>query len=147
MNESARAIVLRMQAQRDHSRAELRAQLERRGFSVLEIEDAISWGENNAALDDDRASVHTIRAETRKGRGALRVQATLENRGLDPECFVPDAKEELERAVAKLKTRAQKYAGDPLAAAAWLSRQGFEEDVTRRAVEALVGVIDEGPNS
>jgi regulatory protein len=136
----ANAIVLRLQARGDHSEDEIRTHLERRGFSRLEIEAAVDWGRAHAALDNARATEVTVRQELEKGRGALRVQARLERRGLDPDAFSVSAKEELERAKAALLSRLTKYAGDPAKAAAWLGRQGFEEDVAMAAVDLLIGL-------
>jgi SOS response regulatory protein OraA/RecX len=140
MNDDARNIVLRLQTRGDHSEAEVRRQLENRGFSAREIEVAIAWGRDNAALSDPRTAERTIEKSVAKKRGALRVQADLERRGL-PADFTPDAKAEQERAEAALATRLSQFAGDPLKAAAWLSRQGYDEETVRRVVEKLVGEL------
>ena len=140
MSDDARNVVLRLQARGDHSEAEVRRQLEQRGFSAMEVEAAIEWGRDNAALSDPRTAERTIEKSVGKKRGALRVQADLERRGLDAE-FSTDAQAELERARAALTTRRSQFADDPLKAAAWLSRQGYDEDTVRRAVEALIGEL------
>ncbi len=140
MNEDARNIVLRLQARGDHSEAEVRRQLENRGFSAREIEVALDWGRDNAALSDPRTAERTIEKSVAKKRGALRVQADLDRRGLDAE-FSTDTKAEQERARAALTPRLSQFADDPLKAAAWLSRQGYDEDTVRRVVEALVGEL------
>ncbi|MCC6809358.1 MAG: RecX family transcriptional regulator [Deltaproteobacteria bacterium] len=137
----ARAIVLRLQAQGDHSEAEVRAQLERRGFSASEIEDAVRWGREAAALSDARAKESTINRGVARKRGALRVQADLERRGLDPALDV-DSAAETERARAALGPQLKRFAAAPTKAAAWLARQGYEEDVCRRVVEELIGPLE-----
>lgn len=139
----ARAIVLRMQAQGDHSEAEVRTQLERRGFSSREIEDAVEWGREQAALSDDRAKDATIAKNLRKKKGVLAIEADLERRGLDPG-VATDSRAELERARAALAPQRARFTGEPMKAAAWLARQGYEEDVVRRVVEELVGRFDPG---
>lgn len=144
MNE-ANEIVLRLQARGDHSEAEIRAQLEHRGFSRMEIEAAIQWGQDHAALSDTRAAESTVHRELEKKRGALRIQAKLEQRGLDPEGFSSTSADELSRAKAALLPRVTKYRDEPMKALGWLSRQGFEEEVAFAAVEALIGLPEEPP--
>jgi len=139
----ANEVVLRLQAQGDHSEEEVRSQLERRGFSRMEIEAALHWGRDHAALSDGRASESTVHQELQKRRGSLRIQAKLEQRGLDPASFSSSSKDELERAKGALLPRVFRYKDTPLKAAAFLARQGFEEDIAMAAVEALIGLPEE----
>jgi SOS response regulatory protein OraA/RecX len=140
----ARSIVLQLQARGDHSEAEVRAHLERRGFSALEIEDALRWGRDAAALSDARAAESTIKRQLARKKGALEVQAELERRGIDAR-FDVDTRAETERAHAALSSQVKRFSGRPLHAAAWLARQGYEEDIVRRVVEALIGELPDTP--
>jgi hypothetical protein len=66
------------------------------------------------------------------------VQAELERRGIDA-TFASDSVAELERARAALIAQRQRFVGEPVKAAAWLARQGYEEEVARRVAEELIG--------
>jgi len=143
---TSREWVTHFQSRKSHTAAELRAKLERKDFTVTEIEDALTWAAHYAGQSDGDVAVRT--AATRKDQryGQARIAAELAARGLDEDIAQrvsqTSASDEQQRANAALALQASRFTGEPHKAAAWLSRRGFEEDIVRRAVEQLVGVLD-----
>jgi regulatory protein len=73
---------LRLLGRRDHSRAELAAKLEQRGFEARQIAQAIFECERMRYLDDDRFCRNYAAYLRRKGYGLLRIVPLLEKKGL-----------------------------------------------------------------
>lgn len=88
-SESATACAMASLARREHSGAELRRKLERRGFSADTIEDTIQELESGGWLSEQRLVDAVIRKCLRHGRGPLRLRAELHERGVDPAIFEP----------------------------------------------------------
>jgi regulatory protein len=73
---------LRLLARRDHSRAELAAKLNQRGFEARQIAQAILECERMRYLDDARFCRNYAAYLQRKGYGLLRIVPMLEKKGL-----------------------------------------------------------------
>lgn len=73
---------LRILTPRDHSKYELVKKLKQRGFSSVDIDDAISACERFDYINDVRTARVYIRQLKRKGYGKKRIQLELNKKGL-----------------------------------------------------------------
>jgi len=73
---------LRILTPRDHSKYELVQKLKQRGFSRVDIDDAISSCLRLDYINDDRTAKVYIRQLKRKGYGKKRIQLELNKKGL-----------------------------------------------------------------
>ena len=73
---------LRILTPRDHSKYELVKKLKQRGFSSVDIDDAISACERFDYINDVRTAKVYIRQLKRKGYGKMRIQLELNKKGL-----------------------------------------------------------------
>jgi len=100
--QKAEESALRLLAQRDHSREEMRRKLRARGFTPEEIEKAIEWLEKRQMLDDRRfAQKLAISLTHEKLLGPQRVSQKLFQKGIPAEW----AKEAMENADKLLAAR------------------------------------------
>jgi regulatory protein len=85
-SQKAEESALRLLAQRDHSREEIRRKLQARGFSPEEIEKALGWLEKREMLDDRRfAQALAISLTQEKLLGPQRVRQKLFQKGIPAE--------------------------------------------------------------
>lgn len=80
---SALASALRILARRDHSVAELRAKLSRRGYAEETIRRVLAECRRMDYLDDSRAARQLIDRMKRRGMGVRRIRYELQNKGLE----------------------------------------------------------------
>lgn len=143
---SAREWVTQWQAKRSHTAAELRTKLERKDFTVAEIEDAATWAAQYAGQNDAEVATHTAQTRKQQRFGQARIVAELEARGITAataeRVTQTTASDEQQRADVALQTQVTRFTGEPHKAAAWLSRRGFDEDAVRRAVEKWIGALE-----
>ena len=97
-----------MLERRDHSRAEARRKLERKGFLPRFVEPALDLAEERRYISDARFAAQLIDEKKRAGWGRARVEAELRKRDVDPsvlpgypESFF-DSDDDLDRARALL---------------------------------------------
>jgi len=87
--QSATACAMAYLARRDHSRAELRRKLERRGFAANEVEAAVCEVQAAGWLCEQRLVEGVLRRRLDQGHGPLRLRADLLARGVEPAVFEP----------------------------------------------------------
>jgi regulatory protein len=87
--KSATACAMGYLARRDHSRAELRWKLERRGFAADEAEAAVCELQAAGWLSEQRVVEGVLRRRLDQGHGPLRLRADLLARGIAPAVFEP----------------------------------------------------------
>jgi regulatory protein len=76
---------MRILARREHSTAELRQKLRRRGFEEEAIGTVVAECRRLAYLDDERAGRQMIDSLVRRGFGVLRIRSEFVKRGLSGE--------------------------------------------------------------
>jgi len=146
--ERALASCYRQLGRREHSAAELRARLERRGFEPAVIEQALAIVSEQGYLDDARYA--RLLAEDRRrldGWGAARIRARLHAAGVKRELIDDtladrDGAGELAAAVALLARRCPgPYEGDRERQRAFgvLARLGYDAEVAYAAVREVGG--------
>jgi len=119
-------------ARRDHSRAELRGSLERRGVRAAASAEALETMARLGYLDDDRFAAARAERLAGRGYGDEAIRADLERRGFETET--------IRRALAALDSeprRAQRFldtrpAPNPARA---LASRGFSEDTVAAVVD------------
>jgi regulatory protein len=79
---SPRNMAMNWLARREHTRAELRAKLAEREFSVDEIESAVAALAAEGLVSDDRFAESFIAARARRGQGPVRIRMALQQRGV-----------------------------------------------------------------
>ncbi|MGC8762493.1 MAG: regulatory protein RecX [Acidobacteriota bacterium] len=99
--QGAEGAALRLLAQREHSRGELRRKLLARGYAEEETERALDRLEARGDLDEGRFVEALTRSELERGRGLLSVRAKLGRAGL-PERAPAAGREEERRALLRL---------------------------------------------
>lgn len=76
---------MRLLAQREHSRLELKRKLVKRGFADSLIAVTLDRLQAEGALDESRLAAHYIAERADKGFGPLKIRAELQAKGLAPE--------------------------------------------------------------
>ena len=74
---------IRLLADREHSRLELRRKLLARDYDPLDVEDALHSLENQGLLSDERFTEQYVNVLKRKGFGPLRIRSLLRERGIN----------------------------------------------------------------
>lgn len=133
----AHQLALRLLALRDHSRAELRRKLLRRGCSEEEVAQALERLRGAGQLDDAEFARGLVRRRS-KERGVVAIAAELAAKGV-PREKAEAALDELDRPLQVQSARRllTRWPGlDPRRAAARLQRRGFGSAVVREALGA-----------
>jgi len=139
--------VLRLLAQRAHSRAELLRKLRQRGVSAGVAGEAVDRAATQGYVDDAEYARMYARQGCERGLAPLRVRQELARRGVEPhhvEAAVHEVFAEvdlLDLAVALARKRARRLTGDRQSQrrrlAAYLERRGYPAHVTLEAVDAV----------
>jgi regulatory protein len=141
---SERESALRALSRREHSAAELKRKLERRGFGDEEASSAVDDLAARGLQSDARYAEMMVRSRVRQGFGPLRVRAELEAAGI-PE---KDATRALEESATDwnalaAKAQAQRFKALPDGAAGWqqqyrfLAHRGFEPEQIYAVLKAV----------
>jgi regulatory protein len=150
-------VALRLLGRRDHSRAELVAKLNQRGFEAQPIAQAIFECERLRYLDDARFCSNYAAYLRRKGYGLLRIVPMLEKKGLADALVTITVGEHLNhsnqvddcRRVLDKKMRMEEHWGTHITARARLYRyllnRGFSSTVIGEALGAGSPSCDENP--
>lgn len=148
---------LRLLGRRDHSRAELAAKLNQRGFEAQQIAQAIFECERMRYLDDARFCQNYAAYLRRKGYGLLRIVPLLEKKGLADALVTDAVGEHLNhcnqvddcRRVLVKKMRLEGQSGINIALRARLYRfllnRGFASAVIGEVLGASSSACDENP--
>ncbi len=80
---SARNTAMDLLSRRDHSRRELSAKLQSRGFTEDEIAGSLDQLEGDKLLDDIRFAEDYVTLRANKGFGPIRIEHELRERGID----------------------------------------------------------------
>lgn len=128
--------VTKLLAGREKTRAQLHADLVRRGFDESQIEDALTRAKELGYLDDGRVARRTAVASLRDGWCGEALIARLQSKGIDENT----AREALEHAVSELEWREGDAANVLMKkrnltgekAARFLASRGFSEDLVNR---------------
>lgn len=132
--------VTKLLAGREKTRAQLHADLVRRGFDDEAIEAALARAQELGYLDDSRVARRTAVASLRDGWAGDALIARLQAKGIDEHT----AREALEHAIVELSWREADAANvlmkkrnlTGVKAARFLASRGFSEDVVNRAGNA-----------
>ena len=122
-------------AHRDRSRADLAAQLERRGIAPDATKEVVTAFERFGFVDDARLATSRVRVLAERGYGDAAIRFDLEHKGL--------AADEVEAAIGLLddeEARARALvasARDRLKAVRRLSSKGFSDDVVGAVLESV----------
>jgi len=147
MEPDAEAIAVRLLARREHSAAELRYKLLKRGVDAGDIEYALRNLATRGWQDDRRFAESFATARADRGYGPLRIRAELQQRGLSAQA-ARTAVDELDRDWHHLAIVAlQKHFGDVVARdiverarrSRFLQRRGFSSGQTAAAVSVARG--------
>lgn len=128
--------VTKLLAGREKTRAQLHAELVRRGFDARDIEQALTRAQELGYVDDARVARRTAVAALRDGWAGEALIARLTSKGLDERTAadaLAHAIEELawnEQAAADALVRKRNLAG--VKAARFLASRGFSEDLVNR---------------
>jgi regulatory protein len=153
---SAAGVAVRLIAQRDHSRAEIRRKLLRRGFGPAEVEAAEAQLIEHGLLSD-RAFAHLYVRRRSSSHGPLAISAELAARGVDRET-ADEAVRLLGAGVqlAAARRLADRLAGDTRYASyrellgsvgPKLLRRGFSTAVARAACDGVWEGTAESPEA
>lgn len=140
--------VLRMLAQRAHSRAELIRKLKQRGCTSAMALDAVDKAASKGYVNDaEYARMYARQARDQKGQAPLRIRRELAQRGIEAhhaEAALQEVFAETDLAAlacALVRKRVQRLDGDVQSKrrrlAAFLERRGFPTQVTLAAVDAV----------
>ncbi|MGE0631371.1 MAG: regulatory protein RecX [Pseudobdellovibrionaceae bacterium] len=139
MSRSAKDVVIKLLAIRDHSEAELRTKLEQRDFTPDEIEAALDFGRKSKLLaPPDALSERIAENLHRASKGIEYINQYLEKKGLSSVSSTPEL--ELEKALVILRSQnpdelsgeeKKKWQGKM---ARKLVSRGFSEDVIRKVI-------------
>ncbi|MGV3621998.1 MAG: regulatory protein RecX [Archangium sp.] len=132
--------VTKLLAGREKTRAQLHADLVRRGFDDKDIDTALERAKELGYLDDSRVARRTAVASLRDGWVGDALIARLQSKGIDE----ATAREALEDAITELswkeadaaKVLLKKRNLDGVKAARFLASRGFSEDVVNRVGNA-----------
>ncbi len=154
--QKAEESALRLLAQRDHSREEIRRKLQARGFTPEEIEKALKWLEEREFLDDLRyAQKLAFSLAKEKLLGAQRIRQKLFQKGI-PAGLVKEAVEKADETLAagerlqiamrmKLKGRSPEeiFPDERRKLAGYLRQRGFSWEDIREAFQETGGFTEE----
>ena len=154
--QKAEESALRLLAQRDHSREEMRRKLQARGFTPEEIEKALKWLEEREFLDDLRyAQKLAFSLAKEKLLGPQRIRQKLFQKGL-PAGLVKEAVETADETLAagerlqiamrmKLKGRSPEeiFPDERRKLAGYLRQRGFSWEDIREAFQETGGFTEE----
>jgi regulatory protein len=154
--QKAEESALRLLAQRDHSREEIRRKLQARGFTPEEIEKALKWLEEREFLDDLRyAQKLAFSLAKEKLLGPQRIRQKLFQKGI-PAGLVKEAVEKADETLAagerlqiamrmKLKGRSPEeiFPDERRKLAGYLRQRGFSWEDIREAFQETGGFTEE----
>jgi regulatory protein len=154
--QKAEESALRLLAQRDHSREEMRRKLQARGFTPEEIEKALKWLEEREFLDDLRyAQKLAFSLAKEKLLGPQRIRQKLFQKGI-PAGLVKEAVEKADETLAagerlqiamrmKLKGRSPEeiFPDERRKLAGYLRQRGFSWEDIREAFQETGGFTEE----
>ncbi len=154
--QKAEESALRLLAQRDHSREEMRRKLQARGFTPEEIEKALKWLEEREFLDDLRyAQKLAFFLAKEKLLGPQRIRQKLFQKGI-PAGLVKEAVEKADETLAagerlqiamrmKLKGRSPEeiFPDERRKLAGYLRQRGFSWEDIREAFQETGGFTEE----
>ena len=131
-------------ARREHTRGELERKLQAKGYSDVEIEEALSRLESSALLSHRRFMDAYIRNAERKGYGPVKIRRELKHVKRLEENEIDRAMSEMEidwiasaRRCCEKKFGTRPAGGDEERSRrrAYLFRRGFPEDTVRQALD------------
>ena len=154
--QKAEESALRLLAQRDHSREEIRRKLQARGFTPEEIEKALKWLEEREFLDDLRyAQKLAFSLAKEKLLGPQRIRQKLFQKGI-PAGLVKEVVEKADETLAagerlqiamrmKLKGRSPEeiFPDERRKLAGYLRQRGFSWEDIREAFQETGGFTEE----
>jgi regulatory protein len=154
--QKAEESALRLLAQRDHSREEIRRKLQARGFTPEEIEKALKWLEEREFLDDLRyAQKLAFSLVKEKLLGPQRIRQKLFQKGI-PAGLVKEVVEKADETLAagerlqiamrmKLKGRSPEeiFPDERRKLAGYLRQRGFSWEDIREAFQETGGFTEE----
>lgn len=148
--DKARAAALRLVARAGKSKAEILSRLTDRGFDEVVVETVIASLERAGVVDDEALARQIVEHETRRGAGAMLLEAKLAKRGIAAQVACEavraglDGHNQAEKATALARRRAATFPTNlsPEAAAGrlfgWLSRRGFGQEEADEAIRAVI---------
>jgi len=125
----------RILASSDTSTARLGAALERSGVALRDRESLLDTLASSGLLCDARASQARATALANRGYGNLAIELKLETEGYEA-ADRQDAVESLDGESARAQRILEDKKFEPLQAARWLARRGFDEDIC----ESIAGI-------
>ena len=132
--DSALALLTR----REHSKRELQAKLERRGFALTETTAVIEKLQTQNYQSDNRFAENLVRRRISDGYGPQRIVAELKVHGLSSSqirtLIAAQEPDWLAIAVSQLKRRSGSKPPDSHKQAQFLLRRGFDRDVISQAL-------------
>ena len=154
--QKAEESALRLLAQRDHSREEMRRKLQARGFTPEEIEKTLKWLEEREFLDDLRyAQKLAFSLAKEKLLGPQRIRQKLFQKGI-PAGLVKEVVEKADETLAagerlqiamrmKLKGRSPEeiFPDERRKLAGYLRQRGFSWEDIREAFQETGGFTEE----
>lgn len=131
--------VIRLLAQREHSRAELERKLVRRFAAGERMQGVLDELEQRGLLSDQRFTESYVAMRVRKGFGPLRIRAELQERGVDKTLIEPELDIGREAWTQHLReAAAQRFGGEKPSArseqakqARFLQYRGFPDSLIR----------------
>lgn len=147
--EAALDAGLRLLARREHSAAELRVKLQRRGFATAHIDQALAQLATRGWQSDARYALARARSRSGAGCGPLRIRADLAAAGVRDDLAEQALSEldgELDWAEQARAALARRYPEPPASARDWqrryrfLAGRGFPHELIRR----LLGDVPQG---
>ena len=135
-------------SRRNHSTAEMRAKLKKRGFNVDDIEAVLKVCRKENYIDDDATAEMWIRNSIRKGLGPFRIRQVLKQKGLNPaavDCYFhnhPDAPQPLDTARQVLQRKKSNFSREKNPQKRqqkmyrFLYNRGFSSEVIARAIQS-----------
>ncbi|MEX1112029.1 MAG: regulatory protein RecX [Candidatus Andersenbacteria bacterium] len=131
-------------SRRDHSEAEMRQKLSRKGFSAPDIQETIDWLYEQKLLDDRAYAARYVESILRsKTVGPRWIAAKLKQRGVEQQYITevltqlmpPEKERELmAEASESWKRLHQKHATDKARLTRFLASRGFSEHLVREQV-------------
>lgn len=148
----ARDAALRLLTIRERSSAEIRRSLDRRGFCEDAVSEVLGSLERSGLVNDQRfAERFTEDVGHARGWSGARTRGELARRGIARELAVEataePAGDEMERAIAVARARAQRMRSLSADArfrrvVAYLARRGYSAEICRKAATAATRVLD-----
>ena len=139
----ARQVAIALLARRDYASGELRARLERKGFSAEIVEITIAELAEERALDDARYATNYVTYSAARGQGPLRIAAELKALELPADLVQAALANGPDWRVLAGDVRNRKFGPDPPAdwpqkvrQARFLQYRGFSSDHIRLALGA-----------